>query len=277
MDTSGLHHLARFFLTILYCALLSLSLITVLSSTAFCYDLTILTENSGENNYLDSNGQIKGFNTDIVREIMQRLNLNFTIEIVPWKRGYHEVLHRPNVVLFSMVRTFEREKLFKWVGPLNVTKFSFFKKKGSDITINTLDDAKKVGAIGCIGDDVREKLLKRLGFTNLSSLFGKDANVRNVEMLMLGRIDLWISTDHIVFKTANDTGIDPNEIEETLTVKKSYVYLAFSKDTDDKIVNEWQHTLESMKKDGTYKRILSQYPTGLKRITFDPPNNAQPE
>lgn len=277
MDTSGLHHLARFFLTVLCCALLSLSLTTVLSSTAFCYDLTILTENSGENNYLDSNGQIKGFNTDIVREIMQRLNLNFTIKIVPWKRGYHEVLHRPNVVLFSMVRTFEREKLFKWVGPLNVTKFSLFKKKGSDININTLGDAKKVGAIGCIGDDVREKLLKRLGFTNLSSLYGKDANLRNLEMLMLGRIDLWISTDHIVFKTANDTGIDPNEIEETLTVKKKYVYLAFSKDTDDKIVNEWQHTLEAMKKDGTYKKILSQYPSGLKRITFDPPTNAPPE
>lgn len=277
MDTSGLHHLARFFLTVLCCALLSLSLTTVLFSTAFCYDLNILTENSGENNYLDSYGQIKGFNTDIVREIMQRLNLNFTIKIVPWKRGYREVLHRPNVVLFSMVRTFEREKLFKWVGPMCVTKFSFFKKKGSDITINTLGDAKKVGAIGCIGDDVREKLLKRLGFTNLSSLFGKDANLRNLEMLMLGRIDLWISTDHIVFKTANDTGIDPNEIEETLTVKKAYVYLVFSKDTDDKIVNEWQHTLEAMKKDGTYKKILSQYPTGLKRITFDPPNNAQPE
>ena len=277
MDTSGLHHLARFFLTVLCCALLSLSLTTVLFSTAFCYDLNILTENSGENNYLDSYGQIKGFNTDIVREIMQRLNLNFTIKIVPWKRGYREVLHRPNVVLFSMVRTFEREKLFKWVGPMCVTKFSFFKKKGSDITINTLGDAKKVGAIGCIGDDVREKLLKRLGFTNLSSLFGKDANLRNLEMLMLGRIDLWISTGHIVFKTANDTGIDPNEIEETLTVKKAYVYLVFSKDTDDKIVNEWQHTLEAMKKDGTYKKILSQYPTGLKRITFDPPNNAQPE
>ena len=277
MDTSVLHHLARFFLTVFCYALLSISLTTFLSSTAFCYDLTILTENSGENNYLDSDGQIKGFNTDIVREIMQRLNLNFTIKIVPWKRGYHEVRHRPNVVLFSMVRTFEREKFFKWVGPLNVTKFSFFKKKGSDITINTLDDAKKVGAIGCIGDDVREKLLKRLGFTNLSSLFGKDANLRNLEMLMLGRIDLWISTDHIVFKTANDTGIDPNEIEETLTVKKAYVYLVFSKDTDDKIVNEWQHTLEAMKKDGTYKKILSQYPTGLKRITFDPPNNAQPE
>ena len=277
MDTSGLHNLARFFLTVLCCALLSLSLTTVLSSTAFCYDLTILTENSGENNYLDSNGQIKGFNTDIVREIMQRLNLNFPINIVPWKRGYHEVLHRPNVVLFSMVRTFEREKLFKWVGPMNVTKFSFFKKKDSDININTLGDAKKVGAIGCIGDDVREKLLKRLGFTNLSSLFGKDANLRNLEMLMLGRIDLWISTDQIVFKTANDTGIDPKEIEETLTVKKKYVYLAFSKDTDDKIVNEWQHTLEAMKKDGTYKKILSQYPSGLKRITFDPPTNAPPE
>ena len=94
---------------------------------------------------------------------------------------------------------------------------------------------------------------------------------------MLGRIDLWISTDQIVFKIANDTGIDPNEIEETLTVTKAYVYLAFSKDTDDKIVNEWQHTLEAMKKDGTYKKILSQYPSGLQRITFDPPNSPQPE
>ncbi len=262
---------------IVCCAFLSLSLTTVFFSTAFCYELTIFTENSGENNYLDSDGKIKGHNTDIVREIMQRLNLNFAINLVPWKRGYYEVQRRPNVVLFSMTRTFKRDKLFKWVGPLHVTKFSFYKKKGSDITINTLDDAKQVDAIGCYRDDVREKLLKRLGFTNLSSLFGKDANLRNLNMLMKGRIDLWISSDHVVFKIANDTGIDPNEIEETLTVKKAYVYLAFSKDTDDKIVNEWQHTLEAMKKDGTYKRILSQYPLGLKRITFDPPINTQPE
>ncbi len=114
---------------IVCCALLSLSLMFVLISTVFCYELTIWAENSGENNYLDSNGQIKGHNTDIVREILQRLNLKFTIEIVPWKRGYYEVLHKPNVVLLSMTRTFKREKLFKWVGPMHVAKFCLYKKK----------------------------------------------------------------------------------------------------------------------------------------------------
>ncbi len=255
----------------------AVAIINVNFSTAYCYELTILTENSGENNYLDKNGQITGHNTDIVREIMKRLNLRFTIRMVPWKRGYREALSKPNVVLFSMTRTFKREKLFKWVGPMYVTKFSLYKKKGSDITIHTLDDAKKVRLIGCYRDDVREKLLSGLGFSNLSSLFGEDANLRNLKLLMLGRIDLWISSDHIVFKIAKDIGIDHNNVEEALTIMRAYVYLAFSKGTDDTIVNEWQYTLDAIKKDGTYKRIMSQYPLGLKRLTFDPPSNAHPK
>ncbi|MCP3940291.1 MAG: transporter substrate-binding domain-containing protein [Desulfobacteraceae bacterium] len=242
----------------------------LICKNSMSYELKVLTENSGENNYLDKDGKIKGHNTEIVREIMKRLNKNFDIKIVPWIRGYKLAQSEPYIAIFSMTRTAKREKMFKWVGPLHATKFILYKKKGSTFNILSLEDAKKVGIVGCYKGDVREKLLLSNGFTNLQSLYGSDANLRNLKKLISGHIDLWISSDHIAYKTGIDSGIDPGEFEKAYIVKKAYVYLAFSLGTPDYIVDEWRYTLKEIKDDGTYEKIMMKYPLGAKRITLKP-------
>jgi polar amino acid transport system substrate-binding protein len=39
----------------------------------------------------------------------------------------------------------------------------------------------------------------------------------------------------------------------------SQIYIAVSKNTNPKIVGDWNAALESMKKDGTLKRIFNKY------------------
>ena len=43
-----------------------------------------------------------------------------------------------------MMRTKSRENKYKWVGPLDRLEIVFFKRKGSNITLKSVDDARKV-------------------------------------------------------------------------------------------------------------------------------------
>lgn len=236
--------------------------------------LTILTENAGESNYVAKDGSLAGHNVEIVREILKRLGQNHPIEAVPWARGYHMVLNDPDTMLFTTARIPEREDLFKWVGPLQISKFIFYARKKDKRPIKSLEEAKRVTAIGCIAGDVREKLLLNHGFKNIVPYFGMQPNAQNLKKLMAGRLDLWISSPKDLRTTLANTGVNPSEIKEVLTLSLHYEYIAFSKTTSDETVVAWQKTLDEVKADGTYERIMSKYATGPVSMTFERPRPA---
>jgi len=132
----------------------------------FSKQLTILTENLPPLNYL-RNGVLVGPSVEIVKEIQRRVGSHEEIRVYPWARAYKMALEDENVVLFGTTYTKVRHDKFKWIGPLATKRDILVAKKGSGITINSLDDAKKVKRIGTLRDDTRERLLKRHGFTNL--------------------------------------------------------------------------------------------------------------
>lgn len=239
--------------------------------------LTILTENAGESNFVAKDGSLGGHNVEIVREIMRRLGQNHPIEPVPWARGFHMALHDPHTMLFTTARIPEREGLFKWVGPLHISRFTFYARKDDQHPIKSLEDAKEVTAIGCIAGDVREKLLLNKGFKNTVPYFGMHANTQNLKKLMAGRLDLWISSPKDALTTLANTGVNPSEIKEVLTLSQHYEYMAFSKETSDETVATWQKTLDEIKADGTYKKIMSKYSTGPVSMTFQRPAPATEE
>ena len=146
-----------------------LLLIFLLSITAgLAQELTVISEDNPPFNFI-KDGVFTGSATEVVREIMRRLDLPTEIQVLTWARGYQLALSQPNVVLFSTARTQEREHLFHWVGPIYKVRFGFYAKRGSGPYLTCLADAKKVGAIATYKDDVREQLLKSQGFTNLDS------------------------------------------------------------------------------------------------------------
>lgn len=237
--------------------------------------LTILTENAGESNYLDKSGRLTGHNVEIVKEITKRLGKDYPIETVPWARGFYMAKNNPDIMLFTTARTPEREDLFKWVGPLQTSKYIFYAKKDYNNEIKSLDDAKKVEAIGCIADDVRQKILLNKGFKNLDPYFGLKANAQNLKKLLAGRIDLWASSQGDVNATLSISGTDPSEIKEMFLFFQLYEYMAFSKTTSDETVQKWQKILDDIKSDGTYEKIMSRYATGASSMTFEKPGPAK--
>lgn len=217
--------------------------------------LAIYTENSPPGNFLE-NGVVTGFSVDIVREIQHRLKRSDRIRVVPWARGYHLSLTRPNTALFSTTRLPQREKKFKWVGPLYHQQWIFYGRCGSAPVVNSIAAAKKVARIGTYRNDAKEQFLQSLGFHNLVRA---NKNISNVKHLIDGSIDLWVSSNFNAAYIARQAGVDPQQIVPVYAFQKVENYIAFSRQTPDHLVHAWQQALDQIKKDGTCDRIAAKW------------------
>ena len=218
-------------------------------------ELQIYTEDSPPGNYLD-NGKAAGLSVEIVREILFRLKMRNNIQVVPWARGYTMALNQPNVALFSTTRLPQREKRFKWVGPLYAQTWGFYGKRGSGIRIGTLEEAKKVARIGTYHKDAKEAFLKANGFNNLVSA---NKNISNVKHIMEGNLDLWVSSDFNMPYMALHAGVDPDQLALVYAFRRVENYIAFSAQTPDDLVELWQRTFDEMKKEGVYDRLAEKF------------------
>lgn len=231
---------------------------------ALSQELTILTENMPPLNYVE-NGVLVGPSVEIVREIQRRVGSHEPIQVYPWARAYKMSLEQENVVLFGMTHTEGRHDQFKWIGPLATKRDILVAKKGSGITINSLEDAKKVKSIGTLRDDTRERLLESLGFTNLEPVSDEQLNAKK---LVLGRIDLWTYKIPGLRTICELAGVDYNQVEEVYHLREITLDIAFSKKTSDSIVERWRKAFNEMLADGTIMRIQKKWNRKLEDDPF---------
>lgn len=227
-----------------------------LNTSDFPGSLLIYTEQYPPLTFRNSEGDITGFGTDLVYEIMNRNELFIDINLSTWSNGYELALNNPNVCLFTMDRTEIRENLFQWVGPIGTNTTWFWVKEGSGISINSLDDARNLNSIGTVDSWFSTQYLQELGFTNLVG--GSDPNTIT-QQLMLGEVDAFVCTDVTFPDILKDLGYEYAEVIPAFSLMSSDYYVAFSKSTSVDIVNQWQSTLDGMKQDGTYDAIHQKW------------------
>jgi polar amino acid transport system substrate-binding protein len=218
-------------------------------------DLTVFTEEAAPMNDTE-NGKVTGSATEIVREIVKRAGTAGEPQVVPWARGYKEVQERGDVALYATTRTEAREPLFHWVGPVGKKPWILYAKKGAGLKIASLDDAKKVKAIGIYKDDAKGQLLRKEGFTNLDEVPKDDVNPKK---LIAGRIDPWISGDQEAPPTAKNAGVDPAQFEPVFAISTKELYVVFARKADAALVKSWQDAYAAMDKDGTLAGIVKKW------------------
>ena len=235
--------------------LLCIALVLFSEKPSASENLTILTENLPPLNYLE-NGTLVGPSVEIVQEIQRRIGSAEKIHVYPWARAYKIALDKENIVLFGTTQTKQRQNLFKWVGPLAIKRDVLLARKGAQISIKNLEDAKKVTRIGTLRDDTREQLLKREGFKNLESVSDEQ---KNAQKLAMGRIDLWAYKVPGYTTVCRLAGVDPDDFEEVYHLRKIAVSIAFSKSTADAVVAQWDSAFRAMEADGTLQKIREKW------------------
>ena len=218
--------------------------------------LQIYTEDYPPLTFMNPFGQITGFGSDIVYEIMDRNNVFASIKLSTWSNGYELALHNPNFCLFTMDRTEIRENLFQWVGPIGTNATFFYTRAGSGTSIGSLDDARNLSAVGTVSSWYSDQVLRELGFTNLVS--GNEPGSMT-KMLMEGEIDAFVCSA-VTFPTIlGEQGYTYDQVAEAFTLMSSDFYIAFSRNTSSTIVNQWQSALDAMRQDGTYDAIHQKW------------------
>ncbi|MFH1222188.1 MAG: ABC transporter substrate-binding protein [Candidatus Micrarchaeota archaeon] len=225
--------------------------------------LRIITEQFAPYNY-EANGTVTGQSTDVVREIMKRLNVSYNIEVLPLSEGYSLATAGPNVAIYSLAKTPEREEQVKWVGPIGAWGLSIYAKKGTNLSIASLDDAKAVNSICVVRGDARQEMLLANNFSNLVMVY-KDEDC--VAKIMSGEVTLWFGSSDSVAATMKAKGYSESDVVWLYPAKISKLYIAFSKDVPDSNVQQWQQALDSMKADGTYATIMTNWNAGPWTLT----------
>ena len=204
-------------------------------------------------------GELIGISTEIVNAIQNKVDAKNRIKVYPWTRAVKIADKKKNTAIFSMLRTPEREEKYKWVGPLTSMKLVFFKKKGSKITLNTIEDAKKVGKVGVTKGVANFEMLSSQGFENLDVITsGQDE--KNIKKLVKGRIDLWPTLLMAGLYNARIQGLAGEIVPiENVVAFSGDMYIAFNKKTDDAIIKKWQIALDELKKDKTIEKIIKRY------------------
>ncbi len=196
--------------------------------------------------YYSEEGEFIGTTVDIVEEIKRYLNLDVEIEVMSWARAYETAKEDPNIVLFTAARTQERiDHGFNFIGPVITRRHLLWAKKGSDFNINSIQDIKDQNLqLGAMRGDWREKYFIDLGF----SIDDVTSHKQNLEKLLKGRIDLWVSSDIEAPPIVKEAGADMGEIEVAYVFKEASSYIMLSKDTPEETVKEWEKAYEEIQK-----------------------------
>jgi len=171
--------------------LLTLLISILIFSTLNAQNIKLMTEIFPPFQY-EQDKKLVGISMEIVKAIQKKIASEDKIKVYSWNRALKILNKKKNTAIFSILRTAQREDKYKWVGPLTSMKLVFFKKKGSLITLKTIEDAKKIRKIGVTKGVANFEILNKQGFKNLD-IITSGHDEKNINKLVKGRINLWLS------------------------------------------------------------------------------------
>ncbi len=232
----------RLFLSLLICFTINFS---------HAADLEIVSADFDPYTYATPKGG-SGVMYEIVQELARRVGQSTHIEFLPWSRAQMRAQLKPNIGIFPLARVPEREDKYTWLVHVLDDPYVLFAKKNSKVDISTLEAARNL-RVGTYRGSLAELLLRKMKFNNFKSVLSDN---QNLKMLKTDRIDVWVAP--LSFKKKfNGKGKD--ELRVGATVVMLNEYLAASKPLDPETVEKWQVAFESMKKDGSYAKIMKKY------------------
>lgn len=194
--------------------------------------------------FTDDQRLSQGIAVDLVKQLLDELNLQVPIEIYPWARAYEISQRKANTLIFLIARSPEREAHFKWVGPLIDFNVRLFRLKfRSNIAPAQLSDLKQY-KVGSLIQDIKGQYLHKQGIPTIEYA----SEQTGILMLVRGYIDLMPAEINSFRYRVNQLGFDMADFEVALPLHEISrpLYLAFQKDTPDELVVRFRDALTEL-------------------------------
>lgn len=238
----------RYFVPVLLGLLLAMTGV----SRAERVSLRLLTESYPPYNMNTPKGVVTGLSTEIVREMMKRGGISYTIELQQWVWAFTNARDNPATCVYSTTRNEEREAQFKWVGPLVDNPWVLYARANDERPVHALEDVRPYLLGGYVGDATAQYLL-----SNGYKVELVPADVLNIRKLASGRIDYWATGKYQGAYLAAAQKM--RDIRPVLTFKTVQLYLACNKAVADPLIQKLNATLNAMREEGLVQKIGNKY------------------
>ena len=227
--------------------------------------LQYLTEEWAPFNYLE-NGTPAGIGVEMLDAVFRNLGVNRSrsdIRIVPLSDAFHQAQGNTGTVVFSIVRTPEREPLYQWAGPFTKSSFVVFAPVSRNITIASPADLNRY-RIGAVKDSIENTLLTGRG-VEVSHIVNDMLPEDLLRKMEGGEIDLWATGDLTGRYEMQKAGVNPDAYEIVYTLSENDFYFIFSRDVPETLVSAFQQALGTVRKQRDpqgiteYERIMYRY------------------
>ena len=223
--------------------------------------ISYLTEEWAPFNYAE-NGVPSGISVEILEAIFRTMGVNRTradVHIVPLSEGFRQAQGN-NTVLFSIVKSPEREPLYQWAGPFTKARFVVYAPVSRKITISSPADLNRY-RIGTVKGTIENTLLANEG-VNSSQVTSGMVPEDLIRMLEEGQIDLWATGDVTGRYEMKVAGVNPDAYEIVHTLSENDFYFIFSRDVPEDLVSAFSDAIEIVKNQedaqgiSEYERII---------------------
>ena len=220
----------------------------------------IMTEEYPPYNFT-KDGKTVGIATDLLNETIKAMGGKMHakgVQMQSWSRGYGLAQKAGEMnLLYSTTRTAEREKLFKWAGPISETRVMVFvhKSKADKVKIASMADLKNY-KFSVILKDIGEELLLKNGVpqANLTSV---DKFELIAKQAQAGRTDGFAYEENGANWLMKLGGFPAGEFVPAFELNKGELFYAFNKSVDDATIASFQKGLDTAK--AKLAEIKAQY------------------
>lgn len=188
---------------------------------------------------------------------------DYRLNLYPWARAYDMALNEPNVLIYLVARTPEREAKFQWVGEFMQIRYHLYKLRyRADIQVRSLDAARNY-TIGVMRDDLRHQYLQQQGFTRLVI---SAQTTENFAQLLKRKVDMVPLSDAGAEAQCRIAQIDCADLEKVLPLDSltTGLYMAYSLGTPPALVERTQAAFKQLKTNGTVHRLMETKTTTSK-------------
>ena len=222
-------------------------------------EISWLTEDYPPFNYINGEGELVGIFTDSLALIYQTLGIELNIKkirLLPWARLYHNLQLYPESAAFSMMKTPQREKLFKLIDLP-------FKTKTSIMVLKHRKD-KLIGkeyadlSIAVVRKDIGQQLLIDKNIN--ANLVETTSAFSMLQLLMLERVDAIAYSEEVAHFQSKRLNFNEKNLEPIYVLDNNAIpSYAFHNATHQCALELMKTAIDSLEKKGKFQPIWQKY------------------
>lgn len=238
--------------------LLGLGLLVLTAPVSSAPPLEALTEEFPPYNY-QQDGQPQGLGYQLAQGLARRIKRDLNVQFLPWARAYRTSLERPNTLLFSMIRTPERESQFHWLGPMDTPKSALYRlRERGDIRLSTLNDVHTY-RVGVVRSASFHRWFLDAGFLPEHLDLARDYS-QNLQKLLVGRVDLIPGQHSIVHYHLRQLKLPDTVVQPALDLDtQQAIYLALSRKSDPALMRALDQAWTELVASGELAALQARY------------------